>query len=165
MGVSFRTKLLNRMIESFRDVRGYKNAFRAARTIFRCSKSWPREEKYALTDQIRPSSRSVFANVAEAWRKRRYPKHFISTLSDADAEAAEARAWLDATPDHGCIDESTHDDLDATCNQISGSPVKMMSTPDRWCGPARSVEEESIPYDLGDDHSQTHTHPDAHTQR
>jgi hypothetical protein len=73
------------MVESFRELRVYKEAFLAARTIFRCTESWPQEERYALTDQIRRSSRSVFANVAEAWRKRRYPKHFISKLSDADA--------------------------------------------------------------------------------
>ena len=134
------------MVESFRDLRVYKNAFRAARTIFRHSESWPKEEKYALTDQIRRSSRSVFANVAEAWRKRRYPKHFISKLSDADAEAAETRAWLDAALDHDYIDESAYDDLDATYDQISGSLVKMMNDPDRWCGPADQVREQHSVY-------------------
>jgi four helix bundle protein len=153
------------MVESFRDLRVYKDAFRAARTIFRCSESWPKEEKYALTDQIRRSSRSVFANVAEAWRKRRYPKHFISKLSDADAEAAETRAWLDTALDQNYIDESTYDDLDAMYDQISGSLVKMMTDPDRWCGPADRVDDKSVPYDLGDDHSHTPTPPDAHTER
>ena len=134
------------MVESFRNLRVYQEAFRAARTIFRCSESWPKEEKYALTDQIRRSSRSVFANVAEAWRKRRYPKHFISKLSDADAEAAETRAWLDTALDHDYIDESTYDDLDATYDRISGSLVKMMTDPDRWCGPADQVQEEQAEY-------------------
>jgi four helix bundle protein len=164
MGVSFQVDHTG-MVESFRDLRVYKDAFRAARTIFRCSESWPKEEKYALTDQIRRSSRSVFANGAEAWRKRRYPKHFISKLSDADAEAAETRAWLDTALDHDYIDESTYDDLDAMYDQISGSLVKMMTNPDRWCGPADRVDDKSVPYDLGDDHSQTPTPPDAHTER
>lgn len=101
---------------------------------------------YALTDQIRRSSRSVFANVAEAWRKRRYPKHFISKLSDADAEVAETRAWLDAALDHGYINESTHQELDATYDKISGSLVKMMTNPDQWCGPADQVQEERAEY-------------------
>jgi four helix bundle protein len=134
------------MVESFRDLRVYKDAFRTARTIFRCSESWPKEEKYALTDQIRRSSRSVFANVAEAWRKRRYPKHFTSKLSDADAEAAETRAWLDTALDHDYINKSTYDDLDATYDRISGSLVKMMTNPDRWCGPADQVREEQAEY-------------------
>jgi S23 ribosomal protein. len=153
------------MVESFRDLRVYKRAFQAARRIFRCTESWPKEERYALTDQIRRSSRSVFANVAEAWRKRRYPKHFISKLSDADAEAAETRAWLDAALDHDYISQSTYEDLDAKYDTISGSLVKMMSNSDRWCGPATEVQEESIPYNTDEQHPQTPTPPDAHTQK
>lgn len=153
------------MVESFRDLRVYKKAFRAARTIFHCTKSWPKEERYALTDQIRRSSRSVFANVAEAWRKRRYPKHFISKLSDADAEVAETRTRLDAAIDHDYIDQSTYDDLDATYDKISGSLVKMMNNSDRWCGPAAEVKEESITYATDEQHPQTPTPPDTHTQQ
>ena len=70
----------------------YREAFRAARQIYDQSTDWPQVGRYALTDQIRRSSRSVNANIAEAWRKRLYPKHFISKLSDADAEAAETRS-------------------------------------------------------------------------
>jgi four helix bundle protein len=152
------------MVESFRELRVYKEAFQAARTIFRCTESWPKEERYALTDQIRRSSRSVFANVAEAWRKRRYPKHFISKLSDADAEAAETRAWLDAALDHSYIDQQTYDDLDATYDQISGSLVKMMTNTDQWCGPADQVREDQPMYDTDTNSSQTPTPPDARTQ-
>ena len=72
----------------------YRRAFQGAMNIFEQSKQWPKVERYALTDQIRRSSRAVCANVSEAWRKRRYPKHFISKLSDADAEASETRTWL-----------------------------------------------------------------------
>jgi four helix bundle protein len=153
------------MVESFRELRVYKEAFLAARTIFRCTESWPQEERYALTDQIRRSSRSVFANDAEDWRKRRYPKHFISKLSDADAEAAETRAWLDAAFDHEYISQSTYEDLYAKYDTISGSLVKIMSNADRWCGPATEVQEESIPYNTDEQYSRTPTPPDAHTQK
>jgi S23 ribosomal protein. len=134
------------MVESFRDLRVYKRAFRAAQTIFQNSEAWPEEERYALTDQIRRSSRSVFANVAEAWRKRRYPKHFVSKLSDADAEAAETRAWLDAALGHGYIDQPSYEDLDLEYDRISGSLVKMMTSPDRWCGPAETLQEDGPSY-------------------
>ena len=71
-------------VKSYSELRVYQLAFEAAMTIFELSKRWPPEEKYSLTDQIRRSSRSVCGNIAEAWRKRRYPAHFVSKLSDAD---------------------------------------------------------------------------------
>jgi four helix bundle protein len=134
------------MVESFRDLRVYQDAFRAAREIFQCSQSWPKEERYALTDQIRRSSRSVFANIAESWRKRRYPKHFISKLSDADAETAETRAWLDAALDHEYIEQNRYTELDATYDRISGSLVKMMANAEDWCGPSDQVAENRSEY-------------------
>jgi four helix bundle protein len=134
------------MVESFRDLRVYQDAFRAAREIFQCSQSWPKDERYALTDQIRRSSRSVFANIAESWRKRRYPKHFISKLSDADAETAETRAWLDAALDHEYIEQNRYTELDATYDRISGSLVKMMANAEDWCGPSDQVAENRSEY-------------------
>jgi four helix bundle protein len=134
------------MVESFRDLRVYQDAFRAAREIFQCSQSWPKDERYALTDQIRRSSRSVFANIAESWRKRRYPKHFISKLSDADAETAETRAWLDAALDHEYIEQNRYTELDATYDRISGSLVKMMANAEDWCGPSDQVAENHSEY-------------------
>lgn len=89
----------------------YKRGFAAAMQIYELSKQWPKEERYALTDQIRRSSRAVCANIAEAWRKRRYPRHFISKLSDADAEAAETRTWLRFALHCGYLDESTFEAL------------------------------------------------------
>ena len=82
-------------IRSHRDLDVYKLAFESAVKIFTLSKSFPKEETYSLTDQIRRSSRSVCANIAEAFRKRKYPKHFVSKLRDSEAEAAEAQVWLD----------------------------------------------------------------------
>lgn len=78
----------------FEDLLAYKKAFENGMNIFELSKAFPKEEKYSLTDQIRRSSRSVNANIAEAYRKRRYPKHFISKLTDADGENSETVVWL-----------------------------------------------------------------------
>src|SRR6476620_10086475 len=82
-------------IRTHRDLDVYRKAFDASLAIFRLSKTFPKEETYALTDQIRRCSRSVCANLAEAWRKRRYEGAFISKLSDAEAEAAETQVWLE----------------------------------------------------------------------
>jgi four helix bundle protein len=80
---------------SFKETTLYKKAFAQAMGIFELSKSFPKEERYALTDQIRRSSRSVCANLAEAYRKKRYPAHFVSKLTDYDAENSETNVWLD----------------------------------------------------------------------
>ena len=79
----------------FRELLAYKKAFDLAMEIYELSKSFPLEEKYSLTDQIRRSSRSVCANIAEAYRKRRYPNHFISKLTDSNAENSETNVWLE----------------------------------------------------------------------
>lgn len=83
------------LIKSHRELDVYKLAFASALAIYETSKSFPPFEKYALTAQIRRSSRSVCANIGESWQKRRYPKHFTSELSDAEAEAAETQVWLE----------------------------------------------------------------------
>jgi len=72
----------------------FRKAFAMANSVFKTSKNFPKEEKYSLTDQLRRSSRSVSANIAEAYRKRRYPKHFVSKMSDADAECSESLVWI-----------------------------------------------------------------------
>lgn len=105
-----------------------------------------------MTDQIRRSSRSVCANIAEAWRKRRYPKHFISKLSDADAEAAETQTWLDFALDCGYVDTETRNELNEQYEMIIGGLVKMMNTADRWCGPSNQVREKLGEYFLDDAH-------------
>jgi len=80
---------------SFRDLVIYQKAFKVAKTIFEISKTFPKEEAYSLTDQIRRSSRSIGAQISEAWGKRRYERHFISKLTDADAEQLETQHWTD----------------------------------------------------------------------
>jgi four helix bundle protein len=83
------------IIKSYRELEAYKAAFALQQDIFVASKQWPAEEKFALTDQVRRASRSIGANLAEAWAKRRYPAHFLSKVTDADGELQETVHWLD----------------------------------------------------------------------
>jgi four helix bundle protein len=121
------------IISSYRDLRVYKLAFDSAMRIFELSKSWPKEEKYSLTDQIRRASRSVCSNISEAWRKRRYPPHFVSKLSDSDTEAAETEVWLDFAFACGYLAETDHKELRANYDHIGGMLVNMMNNPEKWC--------------------------------
>lgn len=125
------------MVTHFRQLRVYQLAFDAAMKIYELSKGWPKEEKYSLTDQARRASRSVCANIAEAWRKRRYVAHFVSKLSDSDSEAAESQSWLDFALRCGYISEEVYKELDQQYETIGGGLVKMMSDPERWCGPSQ----------------------------
>jgi four helix bundle protein len=119
-------------ISSLRDLDVYRMAMDAAMRIFNVSKRFPAEERYSLTDQVRRSSRSVCANIAEAWRKRRYANHFVSKLSDAEAEAAETQVWLDFAVGCGYLDGSVASDLDVMYNHIQGKPVNMLTKPEQW---------------------------------
>ena len=98
-------------IRSHKDLEVYKLAFMAAMKIFDLSKQFPKEETYSMTDQIRRSSRSVCSNQAEAFRKRRYPKSFISKLSDSESEAAETQTWLDFSVSCSYITETEYKEL------------------------------------------------------
>src|SRR4051795_4513138 len=91
-------------IQSHTELDVYRAAFDAAMQIFQASKAFPKEETYSLTDQIRRSSRSVCANLAEAWRKRRYTAAFVAKLSDSESEAAETQVWLQFTVEGGYLD-------------------------------------------------------------
>jgi len=107
-------------------------AMKAAMTIFELSKRFPKEETYSLTDQIRRSSRSVCSNLAEAWRKRRYPNAFVSKLSDSDAEAAESQVWLEFAKNCRYLAPEQADELDKTYDHIQGKLVNMMIHPEQW---------------------------------
>lgn len=98
-------------INSAKDLNVYKKAYALSMAIFNLSKEWPKDEKYSLTDQIRRSSRSVCANLREAWAKRRYEAHFISKLSDCDGENSETDTWLDYARDCGYITIEKHAEL------------------------------------------------------
>lgn len=104
--------------------------------IFEISKSWPPEERYSLTDQIRRPSRSVCANIAEAWRRRRYPAHLVSKLSDCEGEAAETTVHVEFALLCRYIDAETAADLYERYERIIGQLVRMSSQADQWSLPA-----------------------------
>src|SRR5687768_865944 len=106
-------------IRHFRDLRVYRMAFDAAVRIHELSRDWPRDERSSLTDQIRRSSRSVCTCTAEAWRKRRYPAHFVSKLTDGDGEAAETQSWLEFALHFGYITRDIFNELDNGYDTIS----------------------------------------------
>ncbi len=107
-------------------------AFDAAMNIFELSKKFPQEEKYSLTDQIRRSSRSVCANLAEAWRRRRYKGSFLARLNDAEAEAAETQVWLKFAVKCDYLELHKGRELYSQYNQILGMIVNMTNYPDKW---------------------------------
>jgi four helix bundle protein len=113
----------------------YQKAFSTAMEVFRESKLFPLEERYSLTDQIRRSSRSVCANITEAWRKRRYPAAFVAKLSDAEGEAAETQTWLQFAVECEYIDPSKAKLLYAEYDAILGMIVRMISNPESWTLP------------------------------
>ncbi len=120
------------LIKTHKELDVYKLSFQAAMTIFNISKSFPKEETYSMTDQIRRSSRSVSANLAESFRKRRYPKHFVSKLSDCEAEAAETQVWLDFALACGYINETIHAEIYEKYDWVLGKLVNMMKSPEKW---------------------------------
>jgi four helix bundle protein len=119
-------------IRHFRELEVYQLAMDNAMRIFEVSKLFPKEERYSLTDQIRRSSRSVCANIAEAWRKRRYPNAFVSKLSDADAEAAETQVWIEFAVKCGYLAKNLADEFDQAYDQVLGKLVNMLRRPEQW---------------------------------
>jgi four helix bundle protein len=120
-------------IRSFRELNVYKSAREAARAIFEISKTFPRDERYSLTDQIRRSSRAVNAMLAEAWAKRRYEAAFVSKVNDALGEATETQCWLDHAVDSGYITAAQFKELDAKWQQIGGMLNKMTGRAHDFC--------------------------------
>jgi four helix bundle protein len=129
---------MKRVVKSHRDLDVYQRAFATAIEIFEHSRSFPREETYSLTDQIRRSSRSVCANLAEAWRKRRYPALFQSKLSDCEAEAAETQVWLEFTVKCGYLARDKAATLYRAYDAILRTIVGMMNHPETWTFPNKS---------------------------
>ena len=120
-------------VKSFRDLDVYKIAFDAAMEIFTVSKDFPPEEKYSLTDQIRRSSRSVCNNIAEGWRKRRYPAMFVSKLLDAAQEAAETQVWLDFAFQCNYVNKELFDKLDDKYEHIFAMLASMQRKAKSFC--------------------------------
>jgi four helix bundle protein len=123
------------LIRTHRDLDVYKMAFEVAMQIFEKSRSFPVEERYSLTDQVRRSSRSVCANLAEAWRKRRYEASFLSKLSDAEAEAAETQVWVEFAFKCGYLSENILQELSVAYDNILGKIVSLINNPQRWLLP------------------------------
>ena len=109
-----------------------KKSFSLAMKIFELSKKFPKEERYALTDQIRRSSRSVTANLSEAYKKRRYPKHFVSKLTDSDAENGETQTWLEYALACDYIKNSQFDELNKESEEIAKLLSYMILNPEKF---------------------------------
>ena len=116
----------------FQDLLAYKKSFALAMKIFNISKTFPKEEKYSLTDQIRRSSRSVSANIAEAYRKRLYPKNFISKLTDSDAENSETQTWLEFALACNYIEKDTFKDFIKESEEVGKLINYMINNPKRF---------------------------------
>jgi four helix bundle protein len=117
---------------TIKDLLAYQKSFGLAMEIFKISKRFPAEEKYSLTDQIRRSSRSVCANMAEAYRKRRYPNHFISKLSDSDMENGETQTWLDFALACEYISIDEHKKLNDCAEEVAKLLVYMMNNSEKF---------------------------------
>jgi four helix bundle protein len=118
--------------EGFRDWSVYQLAFELAMEIFRLSKSFPQEERFSLTDQIRRSSRSVAANVAEGYRKKQYPKMFVNKMADADGEATETQVWIDFATDCGYFSPSNQARLKSGYEEVGRMLGGMIAHPEKF---------------------------------
>jgi four helix bundle protein len=119
-------------VKYFRDLDVYQNALATGLRVYELSKKFPAEERYALTDQIRRSSRSVCANIAEAWRKRRYEAAFVSKLSDAETEAAETQVHAEFAFRHRYLSRKEFLEVDDAYEKIIAQLVKMIDHPEKW---------------------------------
>jgi four helix bundle protein len=117
----------------FRDLIVYQKSYELAMEIFEIIQTFPREEKYSLVDQITRSSRSVPANISEAWVKRKYPKSFVSKLLDALGEESETEVWIDMSKDCKYIDEKLHQSLRERYTEIAKMLSSMINSPDKFC--------------------------------
>ncbi len=135
-------------VKSYKDLRVYRIAQQLAKDIFELTKDYPKEEKYSLTSQIRRSSRSIGAQIAEAWAKRRYPAHFISKLTDSDGEQQETQHWIDISLDCGYIKRMQRKALLDQCLSIGKMLNVMICKAPQFCG--QVIKEESSWYQLND---------------
>ena len=117
----------------YKDLKVYQLAYQLALEIHKITKVYPKEEKYSLTDQIRKSSRSVPTNLAEAWKKRRYEKAFVSKVVDCAGEAGETEVWLDFSKDFGYISNEQHKDLMGRYGEVNRMLYGMIDKPHKFC--------------------------------
>ena len=119
---------------SFRDLVVYRKACIVTKEIFESSKAFPKEEMFSLTDQVRRSSRSIGAQIAEAWAKRRYKRHFISKLTDADGEQLETQHWIDIAKDCGYLTSTQAVQFNSELSEIRRMLGSMINKADQFCG-------------------------------
>ncbi len=129
---------------SFRDLIVYQKARAVAKRVFELSKRFPREEMYSLTDQARRSSRSVGAQITEAWAKRRYEKHFVSKLTDADGEQQETQHWIETASDCEYLTAEEVSRLNGELAEIGRMLNSMMEKAASFCGDPSSALHESV---------------------
>lgn len=122
--------------QSFKDLVVYQKARGIAKEVFKITQSFPKEEMYSLTDQVRRSSRSIGAQIAEAWGKRRYEKHFISKLTDADAEQLETQHWIEVAEDCNYVIHAQALQIISKCSEIGRMLNSMIKKAEQFCGKA-----------------------------
>lgn len=134
-------------VKHFRELEVYKKQRLLAKEVFALTKGFPREEQYSMTDQLRRAPRSVGAQIAEAWAKRLYPKHFVSKLTDADGEQMETQHWLIEAGDCAYLDEHTTKRLLGICEEIGRMLGSVMQKADTFASCDSTVHEEQAPVD------------------
>jgi len=133
--------------ESFRDLLAYQKGRKLAREIFQITTTFPKEEMFSLIDQMRRSSRSIGAQISEAWAKRRYERHFLSKLTDADGEQQETQHWIEIAADCSYLTEKQAAALIKKCEEIGRLLGGMMAKADLFCGePTRTLREATAEY-------------------
>ena len=123
---------MGEIINRYKNLRVYQNAMDVAMRIVELTKAFPIEDKYSMVDQMRRSSRSVCANLAEAWRKRRYKAAFVAKLSDAESESCETQVWIEFAHRCGYLDQASAEELDQCYDKIIGQLVTMIGDPNKW---------------------------------
>lgn len=137
--------------QSFRDLLVYQKTRQLAREIFQITATFPREEIYSLTDQVRRSSRSIGAQIAEAWAKRRYERHFLSKLTDADGEQQETQHWIETAADCNYLTRKQAATLRKKCEEIGRLLGGMMAKANLFCGePVKTLRESTTVYFVAD---------------
>src|SRR5436190_19788055 len=129
---------------SFRELKVYQAARDAARLVFEATKKFPPEERYALTDQVRRSSRAVKAMIAEAWARRRYKVAFVNKIDEALGEAYETQSWLDDALDGAYLSKEQFDELNRRCDAIGGMLSRMIDRADDFCKHAPGTDYRLI---------------------
>lgn len=142
-------------VRHYKDLEVYRRQRLPAKEVFALSKRFPREEQYSLTDQLRRSSRSIGAQIAEAWAKRLYPKHFISKLTDADGEQMETQHWLMEAADCSYLAEQDSKRLLALCEEIGRMLGSMIRKAESFSSHDYSLHEDPVPYLATDPSTQT----------